>query len=210
MFENRKFSYLLIIINALLISFIVMRSDSSIVPEMPEELGPLTIIAIDTTAAVQPDTLMLMDFESERALANIYDQGGVFSLHLADAKHTHGKHGLLMSKDHASNCEFAITYFPWNWGGYDFFEFDIYNDSKENGSIWVRIGDNFDSKKFYIRSQKYAKGILIVPGANTISIPISEIVDKFGYMPARKSLSINFPANDGYRYVLDFFRVVRK
>jgi hypothetical protein len=142
-------------------------------------------------------------------MMNMYDQGGEYSLSLSAERPTHGISSLLLNKELESNIELATVHFPRQWKSYDILELDIYNDSDDDGALWFRIGSQYDARKFYVRSQKYAEEFLLRPGANTISIPVRDVVEAFGKLPHRRSIHLNFPSGGGQRYFLDFLRMVR-
>ena len=208
--NSRLTSYILLFVNLVLVMFIMTRAGSEDIAPNIRHNPPLEIRHLTATTFSFPDTLTLNDFEKYNDMTNMYPQGGRYDLSLDSGHVTHGRHSLLIKRDSVNNMELATVHFPQNWAGYDFLQFDLYNDSENEGSVWVRFGNMFDNKRFYINSQKYRRDFLIKPGTNTISIPMTDIISSFGRIPQHKSLHINFPADGGTRYFMDHLRLVRK
>ena len=209
MLRKRRTTNILLLINVALVLFIAIRAGSLDYKPAARATGPLTIRILDQSSPIRPDTLLLNDFEKINDIMNMYDQGGEYRLLTSSEHATHATSSLLIEKVRESNIELATVHFPRQWDGYDALEIDIYNPSEENGSLWVRIGNQYDARRFYLRSQKYARSFVISPGAGTVSIPVSDIVKAFGSMPRRKSIHFNFPAGGSDRFYLDFLRLVR-
>lgn len=209
MLSNRQTSYVLLLINLALVLFIIVRSGSADIEPKGRLKNPLTITVLDQPERILPDTLVLNDFEKTNDMMNMYDQGGEYRLSLEENHHTHGRSALLIDRKAGSNIELAAVHFPRYWKGYKALQLDIYNDSERDEALWIRVGNQYDARRFYQRSQKFARSFLLAPGENTISIPIKDIADAFGTLPLRKSLHFNIPAGDGERFFLDFMRLVR-
>lgn len=209
MLDTRRTTNILLLINLALVLFIAIRAGSLDYKPAARATQPLTIKILDQSSPVRPDTVILNDFEKTNDLMNMYDQGGKYSLLLSPELATHGTSSLQIDKVRKSNIELATVHFPKQWDGYKALEFDIYNASDENGTLWVRIGSQYDARRFYPKSQKYARSFVLSPGANTLSIPLRDIEAAFGSIPKRKSIHFNFPAGDGGRYYLDYLRLVR-
>jgi hypothetical protein len=168
----------------------------------------LEIEVLESPAPDLPDTLVLNDFEKVNDMMNMYDQGGEYKLSLNGQHRTHGQTALLIDRDAGSNMELATVHFPRQWKTYDALELDIFNGAEVEGGLWVRIGSQYDARKFYVKSQKYAHDFALKPGANTISIPINDIAGAFGKIPYRKSIHLNFTSGGPDRYYLDYLRLV--
>ncbi len=209
MLNKRKTSNVLILINLALALFIIVRAGSADIEPIGRLASPLAITVLDQPAPVFSDTLILNDFEKINDMMNMYDQGGEYTLDLSGDHHTHGNSALLIDKELESNIELATVHFPRQWKGYVALELDVYNDSDNGGTVWIRVGSQYDARRFYDRSQKFAKAYPLTPGENTISIPIHDIAEAFGKLPLRKSLHFNFPAGEGKQIYLDFMRLVR-
>lgn len=208
MVQKRATSYVLLLINLALILFISIRAGSSDFERRGRLTQPLSIWILNPPWVPRPDTLILNDFEKWNDMMNMFRQGGDFSMVLTGDHATHADSSLVITKHHDDNIEVATVHFPRNWNGYERLEFDIYNDGEAAATVWLRIGSQFDARRFYLSSHKYAKPFVLAPGANTVSIPLSDIREAFGSLPERKSLHFNFPADGGRRYYLDFLRLV--
>lgn len=208
MLEKRLTVFILLGVNIALILFILLRSGSEAVPTDRAATVPLQIVHL---AALdhKPDTLILNDFEIPPDLVNLYPQGGEFATTLVAEHATHGRHALRFEKKNEANIEVATINFPRNWQGYHRIEFDVYNGGSTSGTIWLRVGSQYDSKRFYVKSQKFARAFPLKPGANTVAVPLDDIRRAFGQLPQNKSLHFNIPAGGGERLYLDFVRLVR-
>lgn len=208
MLKKRLTVLILLGIDVALILFILFRSGSDEAPTGGVSAVPLRVTNL-ATLELKPDTLILNDFEISADLVNLYRQGGEFAMTIAARHATHGAHALLFEKKNEANIEVATINFPRNWQGYDRLEFDVYNDGEAPGSIWLRVGSQFDSKRFYVKSQKLARDFVLKPGANTVVVPLEDIRRAFGQLPPYKSLHFNIPAQGGQRLYLDYLRLVR-
>jgi hypothetical protein len=208
MLEKRLTALILLGINLGLILFILLRAGSADAPHGSGATPPLTITLLPTVTP-GPDTLILNDFEIPADLVNMYRQGGDFAMTLVSDHATHGGQALLFDKKDEENIETAMITFPRNWQGYDLIEFDVYNAGVSPGTIWLRVGNQFDSRRFYVKSQKFARGFSLQTGPNTITVPLEDIRLAFGQMPRNKSLHFNIPAHGGERLYLDYLRLVR-
>jgi len=209
MLKSKQTTYVLLLVNLALVIFIIIRAGSTTVDAETRNPRPFSIHLVEPPSGPGPDTLVLNDFEKWNDRMNMYWQGGEFSTELSDRYVTHGKTSLKIERRPSENIELATVYFPKNWEGYDAMQFDVFNDSDAPASVWVRLGNRYDAKKFYIASQKYAHDFLLHPGWNTVSIPIKDIVAAFGTLPHRKSLHFNFPPGGG-RFYMDYLRLVRE
>jgi hypothetical protein len=209
MLNHRRTTYILLAINLALIIFIIARSGSARIEPHAHLAEPMQIRVLDQPPPNLPDTLLLNDFEKINDRMNMYDQGGKYKKSASTEHATHGKWSLLIEKKQDENIELATIHFPKRWDTYDALELDVYNDSRTNGTLWLRVGSQYDARRFYPKSQKYARAFELTPGANTIVVPVADIVKAFGRMPARKSIHFNFPSGGGERYFLDYLRMVR-
>jgi hypothetical protein len=197
-----------LLINLALVLFITIRAGSEDINPPARATEPLTIRVLDHKPYF-PDTLILNDFEKLNDIINMYDQGGEYTLSQSKEHATHLTTSLLIEKVPESNIEMATVHFPRQWDRYDALQLDVYNDSESEGTLWLRIGSQYDSNRFYLKSQKYARSFLLTPGANTITIPVGDIIKAFGRLPQHRSMHFNFPASDGRRYYLDYLRMVQ-
>jgi hypothetical protein len=209
MLDKRITTYILLLATFGLILFVGFRSGSADIASQARASGPLSIRVLDQPPPRQQDTLILNDYEKINDRMNMYDQGGDYRLSLGRDHATHGHYALVIDRNPGSNMELATVHFPRQWTGYDVMEFDLYNDSEIPGTIWVRVGSQFDARRFYPRSQKFARAFSLRPGPNTISIQMDDIRRAFGKLPTRKTLHFNFPADGGGRYYMDFLRLVK-
>jgi hypothetical protein len=209
MLKSKQTTYILLLVNLALIVFVFVRAGSKTIDPQTRNTHPFDIHRVEAVPGPKPDTVILNDFEKWNDRMNMYWQGGEFVTALSDRHVTHGATSLEIERRPSENIELATVHFPKDWTGYDKMEFDLFNDSNEKASVWVRLGDRYDAKKFYIASQKYAGDFLLQPGWNTVSIPMADVVAAFGYLPHRKSLHINFPPGGG-RYYMDYMRLVRE
>ncbi len=208
MLNSKRTTYILLAVNLALVVFIIIRAGSKTVDAQTRNPRPFGIHRVAPVPGPGPDTLVLNDFEKWNDRMNMYWQGGEFTTALSKRRVSHGATSLEIERRPDENIELATVHFPKDWAGYDRMQFDLYNDSDTKSSVWVRLGDRYDAKKFYIASQKYAHDFLLLPGWNTVSIPIKDIVAAFGSLPQRKSLHFNFPPGGGRLY-MDYLRLVR-
>jgi hypothetical protein len=210
MLHSRLTTRLLLIINLAIILFIALRAGSVEVAPTDSTVSPLTIRVLHTPPPAYPDTLLLNDFEGENDRTNMYDQGGEFSLSLTGEHVTHGRSALLITRDPDVNMELATVHYPKEWQAYERLEVDIFNDGDSAASIWLRVGSQYDARRFYVRSQKFGRDYLLRPGMNTIRVPIKDIIAAFGgRMPKRKSLHLNIPPGGGRGIYVDYLRLVK-
>jgi hypothetical protein len=208
MLKSKQTTYILLAVNLVLVVFITIRAGSKSAEAGARNPRPFGIDRVKPIPGPGPDTLVLNDFEKWNDRMNMYWQGGEFTTALSRKHVTHGATSLEIERRPSENIELATVHFPKNWAGYDRMQFDLYNDSDTKAAVWVRLGDRYDAKKFYIASQKYARDFLLQPGWNTVSIPLDDIVAAFGHLPHRKSLHFNFPPGGG-RFYMDYMRLVR-
>ncbi len=208
MLDRRITTLILLVISLGLVLFIFLRSGSATAPLKDTRGAPILISPVPNQV-IKPDTLVLNDFEIPPDLVNVYRQGGHFSMTLELAHATHGQRALFVDKKRESNIEVATTAFPRDWQGYDRLEMDVYLDDTASATLWVRMGNQFDSKRFYAKSQKFARSYPLHPGPNTISIPFDDIRRAFGQIPQYKSLHFNIPVQGGTRLYFDYLRLVR-
>jgi hypothetical protein len=208
MLKKRLAILILLTLNAVLILFILFRSGSAVAPVGGGSTVPLRITNL-AALEPKPDTLILNDFEIAPDLVNMYRQGGEFTMTIIASHATHGRHALLFEKKNEANIEVATIDFPRNWQGYQRLEFDVYNGGGTPGTIWLRVGSQYDSRRFYVKSQKFARAFPLKPGANTVVVPLEDIRRAFGQLPKNKSLHFNIPAQGGETLYLDFVRLVR-
>jgi len=209
MLERRNTSYILLAVNMALIIFIIIRAGSADPEILTRTSASLQIRVLESPPPATPDTLVLNDFEKINDRMNMYDQGGEFSLSLSDRHVTRGKSSLLIERDPQSNIEMATVHFPRQWQYYDSLQVDVFNHSQSEETLWIRIGSQFDARRFYVRSQKYSKAFPLSPGENTVSIPVADITAAFGRLPYRKSLHFNFPPGKGAKFNFDCLRLIR-
>lgn len=209
MLKSRQTTYILLAVNLALVLFIIVRAKSKTVHVDPRNPKPFAIHRVEPVPGPKPDTMVLNDFEKWNDRMNMYWQGGEFTTELSDRHVTHGATSLEIERRPTENIELATVHFPKDWEGYDRMQFDIFNDSDTKSSVWIRLGDRYDARRFYIASQKYARDFLLQPGWNTVSVPLADIVAAFGHLPHRKSLHFNFPPGGG-RYYMDYLRLVRQ
>lgn len=209
MLKSRTTTYTLLVINFALILFIAIRAGSADIVARAKLDKPLTIRVLEQPPPVYPDTLLLNDFEKENDRMNMYDQGGEYTLTLAGDHVTHGRSALLIDRNPEVNMELATVHYPRSWQTFDRLELDIYNDGDTDAAIWLRVGSQYDARRFYPRSQKYSQDFLLKPGMNTIAVPIADIIKAFGSMPQHKSLHLNIPPGGGQKLYLDYLRLVK-
>ncbi len=197
------------VINLALILFVMIRAGADELDPGRSRHRPLTFHKLEPVDHAAPDTLVLNDFERANDKTNMYWQGGEFTKRLTSGRISHGETSLEITRKIDDNIELATVHFPRQWDGYNALEFDLYNDADSVASVWVRVGNRYDARKFYIDSQKYARDFTIGPGWNTISIPLADIAEAFGRLPNRKSLHFNFPPGGSGRFFIDYLRVVR-
>jgi hypothetical protein len=199
----------LLIINLALALFIIQRSSGGVDLAAPGEKTEFVIREFSSPEAPPPDTLLLCGYERVNDMWNMYPQGGEYELSLTDRHVTQGSRSLLIDKVRESNIEMALIHFPKNWEPYDLLLFDIYNGADDNATVRLRIGNYYDEVRFYVDSQKYAESFVLVPGANTITVPLADVRNVLNVDVFRKSLHFNFPADRGEELYLDNLRLVR-
>ncbi len=197
------------IINLALIFFIIIRAGSREVEGWARNPRPLEVHILGTPPISIPDTLILNDFERPNDLTNMYRQGGEFEKKLSEQYVSHGATSLRISGPAIENIELATVHFPKEWQAYKALEIDLYNASDTAASVWIRMGNRYDERRFYISSQKYAGDFLLRPGWNTVSIPLRDIEAAFGSIPDRKSLHFNLPPGGSGLFYMDYLRLVR-
>ena len=210
MLDKRLTSYILLFVNMVLVLFIITRTENGDILPNTGKFEPLGLEFVASDSSARTDTIILNDYEQYNDLSNMYPQGGEYELSLSTDHVTYSAHSLLIDRGNPNNMELATVHFPRDWDGFDFIEFDLYNDSDQRGGVWLRIGNRFDNQRFYDNSQKYKKSFVLHPGPNKIKISIDEVRQVFGRMPYYKSLHFNFPADGGARYFMDHLVLVRK
>ncbi len=119
----------------------------------------------------QNKELVLYDFESESVFDDIHWKcHTLFSL--SDQYAVHGKRSLKL--------EFYPSAYPGlspklkhrDWRGYHAFAFDVYNPGSKSIQLVLRIDDKKEALEY---SERYNKSFEILPGANTLTIPLDSL-----------------------------------
>jgi len=153
--------------------------------------------------------LVLYDFESE----SVFDQfhwrcHTLFSL--SDKYAVHGEKSLKLELFPSSYPGLSPALKHHDWRAYQTFCFEVYNPEPERVKLTLRIDDKKEALEY---SDRYNKSFMIMPGANTLSIPL-DTLKKSG---TNKSLELKniyrfliFMSHPAKMHVLylDYFRLI--
>ena len=76
--------------------------------------------------------------------------------------------------------------------------------------LQFRMGDFFDSKSFYLSSQKFKKEIQLKEGWNELSFSIEEISKQININSSHKSIHLSFFPQPGEKVYIDNIRLVKR
>jgi len=115
--------------------------------------------------------LILFDFESESVFDEFHWKcRTLFSL--SDDHAVQGKKSLKLEFYPSSYPGLSPALTHHDWRGYQAFCFEVYNPSSETVDLVVRIDDKKDA---FEHSDRYNKIFLLLPGANSIKIPLDSL-----------------------------------
>ncbi|MCK5682751.1 hypothetical protein KAJ27_01460 [bacterium] len=117
------------------------------------------------------DELILYDFESESVLDNIHWKCRTL-LALSSFYVSHGKTSLKLEMFPSSYPGFSPALKFHDWSDYKKFCFEVYNPSPDKFKLILRIDDKKESLEY---GDRYNNNFTIMPGANTITIPLNTL-----------------------------------
>jgi hypothetical protein len=153
--------------------------------------------------------LVFYDFESESVLDEInWKCHTLFSI--SNMYAAHGKKSLKTELFPSSYPGLSPYLKHHDWRGYKTLSFDVYNPSSEIVKLVLRIDDKEKSLEY---SDRYNKSFMIMPGANTLEIPLVSLKTS----NTNRSLELKniyrflvFMSHPDKRHVLyfDYFRLI--
>lgn len=69
----------------------------------------------------------------------------------------------------------SLRYFPRDWRGFSFLNFNIFNESNEPLKITCKIHDREHRVRGYKYNDRYNKSLTLTPGWNMVTIPLSDV-----------------------------------
>ncbi|MCP4670318.1 MAG: hypothetical protein GY857_03320 [Desulfobacula sp.] len=115
--------------------------------------------------------LILHDFEEESSLDEVHWKcHTLFSLSNLHA--AHGKQSLKLELFPSSYPGFAPALKFHDWANYKSFSFKVYNPSSEKFKLVLRVDDKKQALEY---SDRYNQSFKIMPGPNTLKIPLSTL-----------------------------------
>ena len=147
---------------------------------------------------IKHNELLLYDFESESEFDEVHWKcHTLFSL--SDMYAVHGKKSLKLELFPSSYPGLSPALKHHDWRGYQALCFEVYNPAPDAIKLIVRIDDKKDSLEY---SSRYNKSFLIMPGANSLEIPLDSL----------KTSEINRPLElkNIYRFLIFMSHPVKK
>jgi len=120
---------------------------------------------------IKPKELILYDFESEATLDEVHWKcHTLFSLSKLHA--SHGKKSLKLELFPSSYPGLSPALKHHDWSNYKNFCFEVYNPSSKKLKLVLRIDDKKQALEY---SDRYNKSFTIMPGLNTLTIPLNTL-----------------------------------
>jgi hypothetical protein len=120
---------------------------------------------------VRQTELVLYDFESASALDEIHWKcHTLFSL--SDQYAVHGSKSLKLELFPSAYPGLSPALKHHDWSGYQAFYFDVFNPSSAPVNLVLRVDDKKEALEY---TDRYNKSFVILPGANTLAIPLDSL-----------------------------------
>lgn len=154
-------------------------------------------------------TLVLHDFESESALDEFHWQcHTLFSF--SDKYAVHGEKSLRLELFPSSYPGLSPALKHNDWRNYQFFGFEVYNPAPEKIKLILRIDDKKESLEY---KDRYNKSFVILPGANSLKIPLDSLITSGTNRPLElkniyKFLIFMSHPDENHVLFLDYFRLI--
>jgi len=124
------------------------------------------------TCSVPQAEKILFDFETDEELDRFHwNCHTLFAL--SDQHATHGSKSLRLELYPSEYPGLAPMIKDTDWSSYGVLRFDVYNPNGRDIPLSVRIDDK---EKYPSYADRYNKGFVIKPGANTITIPFDSLI----------------------------------
>jgi hypothetical protein len=120
----------------------------------------------------RPGEFMLLDFESDTDLDKFYWRCHVL-YSLSDNHVTHGARSLKMDLFPSEYPGLGFQPSVKDWRAYNNLHFDIFNPSKNQMQINLRIDDKKDYPDY---ADRYNESITVEPGHNHIIVPLDKLI----------------------------------
>ncbi len=131
----------------------------------------LGISLLSACSEPKPRELILHDFESESCLDEVHWKcHTLFSL--SDLHAAHGKQSLKLDLFPSSYPGFAPALKYHDWSNYKNLSFEVYNPSNEKLKLILRVDDKKQALEY---TDRYNKSFKIMPGSNTLNIPLNTL-----------------------------------
>lgn len=117
----------------------------------------------------------VLDFESDEDL-DLFRWKCRTRFSISSEYTSHGTKSLKMEFFPARQVGFSTAYFQHDWNLARIFNFTVFNPAQERQTLFIRISDDFtrgDLRRSFINN------IVIRPGENQITIPVSQLYDSF-------------------------------
>jgi hypothetical protein len=157
----------------------------------------------------KPKEVIFYDFETKAALDEVHWKcHTLFSLSTLHA--SHGKKSLKLELFPSSYPGFSPALKHHDWREYKNFYFEVYNPSSKKFKLVLRIDDKKQALEY---SDRYNKSFTIMPGLNTLKIPLNTLKTSNTQRPLKLKNIYRFlvfmvhPAKKQILY-LDYFRLL--
>jgi hypothetical protein len=169
----------------------------------------LCLLLFAACSKSDPQELILYDFESESALDEVHWKcHTLFSISGQYA--AHGKKSLKLEMFPSSYPGFTPFLKHNDWRGYKSFCFEVYNPSSEKLKLVLRVDDKKQALEF---SDRYNQSFTIMPGFNTLTIPLNTLKTSKTEIPLKlKNIYrfLIFMSHPDKKYILylDYFKLL--
>ncbi|MDP3024014.1 MAG: hypothetical protein Q8O10_00585 [candidate division Zixibacteria bacterium] len=168
----------------------------------------LQLAYVDMLPRTSPQVLEISYFEGQNDIYNLFVLSGKSKVQRSGEQRTQGEYSAKITFGSTWE-EIVLVYFPESWNKYRYLKFDIYNAQEKSLELQFRIGDFFDSKAFYLNSQKFKKEVELKQGWNRLEFSIEEISRKIDINSSHKSIHLSFFPQAGEAIYIDNFRLVK-
>ena len=163
---------------------------------------------VDNTVRTFPSTMQVNYFETQNDISSLFVLSGKSKIRRSQEQKTQGEYSAEIIFGSTWE-EIVLVYFPESWNKYRYLKLDIYNAQEKPMQLQFRMGDLFDSKAFYLNSQKFKKEMELKPGWNQLEFSVEEISRKIDINSSRKSIHLSFFPQAGEKVYMDNFRLVK-
>jgi len=205
-----RFNYILIII-ILLLGFAIgltLKEEQVDLDSWRKNKVGLQLEYVSDTMKTFPSVLEINYFERQEDIYNLFVSSKRSRVQRSEEQRTQGQYSAEIVFGTTWE-EITLVYFPEGWSKYRYLELDIYNPQDNLLDLQFRIGDYFDSRSFYLSSQKFKREIGLKKGWNRLEFSVKEISEKININSSHKTIHLSFFPQPGEKVYMDNLRLIR-